>query len=327
MLAIVGAVTTYLLTVDKATKRHRRTKLQIQELRDAIYAIVQEQQPMTVRQLYYQMVVRGLIQKTDAEYHNVCIRLAGLMRRDGTMPWHWIIDESRHMRVPQTFTNIQDALEEAARSYRRSAMDECSKVYIEIWLEKNALAGTVQEVTWDYDVPLLPSVGFSSLTLLDGTARATRDAWNRGRNTYIYQFGDSDPSGVLIPEVMDERLREMCENLGCGPPRVERVALLREHIWQYGLPTHPTKTFDDGKGNRHAKNFRGDSVELDALRPDILRSMVRNVILRHMKQKDVDALRAKEDRERAILRTMRPAQARKSGPGRKGRKKPTKSTT
>jgi len=304
--------------LDKAPRR-RRTQVEMMELIDAIQHVVAENQPMTARQVFYQLVVRRIIDKTEAEYQNVVIRLLREMRMNGTMSWGWIVDETRHMRVPTTFKNIQDALEDAANSYRRSAMDECSQDYLEIWIEKNALAGVLINVTWDYDVPLCPSVGLSSLTFLHDTAISIESAARQGKRTYIYQFGDHDPTGVLIPESMEANLIQMCEQLECEPPIVERVALLREHIWQYSLPTRPTKTQE--QGNRHAKHFVGESVELDALPPHVLRSMVRKVILKHMKQRDVDALRAKEDKEREVLRTMRPA--RKPKPKRKNSTKTT----
>jgi hypothetical protein len=97
----------------------------------------------------------------------------------------------------------------------------------------------------------------------------------------------------------------MCERLDCPPPYVERVALTKAHIDEFNLPTRPTKR----EGNRHAKTFDGDSVELDALPPRILRDMVREVIERHISLADTMALRAAEDSERELLRAWRPGSA------------------
>jgi hypothetical protein len=66
------------------------------------------------------------------------------MRLSGELRFDWIVDETRRGRYTQTFDGVADALEHTARFYRRSALDACSD-YIEIWCEKDALAGIV----WD----------------------------------------------------------------------------------------------------------------------------------------------------------------------------------
>jgi hypothetical protein len=55
------------------TKRSRRSKAQMDALRDALHDILEADHPMTVRQLFYRMVSRGAIAKTENEYNNaVC---------------------------------------------------------------------------------------------------------------------------------------------------------------------------------------------------------------------------------------------------------------
>jgi hypothetical protein len=66
-------------------------------------------------------------------------------------------------------------------------------------------------------------------------------------------------------------------------------------------------------GNTHAASFTGDSVELDALPPHILRDMVREVIERHITSRALASLRAAEESERDLL-TMWSRQLPKSAP-------------
>ena len=47
------------------TKRRRSTKAEMEARFDALYQIVAEQRPMTVRQVFYQATVRGIIPKTE----------------------------------------------------------------------------------------------------------------------------------------------------------------------------------------------------------------------------------------------------------------------
>jgi hypothetical protein len=277
-------------------KRERRSKAEIATIKGAIYDAVKPQAPMTVRQAFYQLVVRGVIDKTEKEYRGTVIRLLTETRLTGELPFDWIVDESR---ITRTFSNVADALWDTVRCYRRSALRDGDD-YIEIWCEKDALAGLLWDVTSHYDVPLMVSRGMPSLTFLHGTAVNILKAAKAGKDSYIYQFGDHDPSGVLIPQAIKTRLGEFCERFGCFPPFVERIALTEEQIKEFDLPTRPTKR----DGNRHAKNFEGDSVELDALPPHELRSLVQEAIERHISQRALEITRAAEESERKILTAL-----------------------
>jgi hypothetical protein len=276
--------------------RFRRTNAQVAALRSALHDIVEADRPMTVRQVFYQMVVRGLIEKTEKEYDQTVGRLLREMRLKGEMPYEWIVDESRRRRVTQTYASPAEALDDCAYYYRRSALKEC-KDYVEVWCEKDALAALLYEITSDYDVPLLVSRGMPSLSILHGTALEIMAADRDGKQTYVYQFGDHDPTGVIIPKAIEKRLEEMA--LGCDIT-VERVALTEELITLHSLPTRPTKR----EGNTHAKGFVGDSVELDALPPRDLRDLVRAVIERHITPRALAKVRKAQAKEQAEIRAL-----------------------
>jgi hypothetical protein len=277
-------------------KRARRTRAEIDDIKTAIKAALETDHPMTVRQVFYQLVVRDRIEKTEEEYQRTVIRLLTDMRMNGEISFDWIVDESRRRRVTQTYNSIADAARETAEFYRRSALRECPD-YIEIWVEKEALSGVLWEIAAKYDVPLIVSKGMPSITQLYGSACQIAHAAKAGKYTFIYQFGDHDPSGVLIPKTIEHRLGELCAKLDCPPPRFERVALTEQQIKKYRLPTRPTKR----EGNRHAVGFVGRSVELDALTPRVLRQMVQKVIERHIGKHQLTTLRVAEESERELL--------------------------
>ena len=262
----------------------------------AVEELLKGDNPMTVRQVFYQLVVRGVIEKTEEQYQGTVIRLLTEMRMAGSIRFDWIVDESRRRISNRTYDSIADAARDTARFYRRSALRECPD-YIEIWSEKEALAGVLEDAAGDYDVDVLVSKGMPSLTQLHSSACMIARAARAGKDAFIYQFGDHDPSGVLIPKTIDRRLGELCQKLGCDPPSIERVALTKEQITRFNLPSRPTKR----EGNRHAHKFEGDSVELDALPATELRSMVREVIERHISERNLTVLRAAESSERELL--------------------------
>ncbi|MCC5974727.1 MAG: hypothetical protein JJT81_11825, partial [Rubellimicrobium sp.] len=148
--------------------------------------------PVTVRGLYYQAEVAGLpgIDKTESGYTKTQVQVLKL-RREGRMPYHQIADATRYMRRPRTFDGWQDALDATARLYRKSLWAE-SEVEVEIWVEKSALAGVIQPVTFEYDVPLMPTGGYSSETF---AFEAVDDLRDTGKTLVVYSLYDFDRSG------------------------------------------------------------------------------------------------------------------------------------
>ena len=82
-------------------KRVRATKIQMDERRASLLTIVREIQPATVRQVFYQATVRGVVQKDEPGYARVQRELAD-MRREGVLPYDWVVDSTRWMRKPVT---------------------------------------------------------------------------------------------------------------------------------------------------------------------------------------------------------------------------------
>ena len=268
------------------------------DLRTTIVGILKADHPQTVRQVFYQLVTRGAVEKTEGEYSRTVVRLLSEMRLDGQISWDWITDESRTRQVTRTFDDVADALSYTAQHYRRSALQN-SDAYIEIWSEKQALAGIIWDAASEYDVPVVVSKGMPSLTQIYQSFNQVRRAARVGKCSFIYQFGDHDPTGCLIPRTIEGRLQEFCLKHRCPPPHVERIALTEEQIEDYGLPTRPTKR----SGTHHA-DFEGDSVELDALPSAELRRLVSECIERHISQDQVEILREAEQSEREILEQL-----------------------
>jgi hypothetical protein len=141
------------------------------EIRAAIVRALKKDHPMTVRQVFYRLVSEVAIGKTEAEYLKTVVRLLTIMRRDGEIPWDWIIDNSRTVRKPYTYSDFDAALEHFLKTYRLSAWDN-QPARVEVWLEKAALAGVLYQVTYRYDVPLMVSRGYSSVSFLHDGALA-----------------------------------------------------------------------------------------------------------------------------------------------------------
>jgi hypothetical protein len=163
-------------------------------------------------------------------------------------------------------------------------------VYVEVWCEKDALAGVLMEETEPYDVPLMVARGYASVSFLHSAAEAI-DA--KDKPAYIYHFGDLDSSGVDASRDIEAKLRRYAPN---AEIHFERPAVTREQVTDWNLPSRPTKTSDT-----RAKQFVGTSVELDAIPANRLRELVRTCIERHIDKEQLAILRAAEASERETL--------------------------
>jgi hypothetical protein len=249
--------------------------------------IFEIERPMTCRQMFYQLVSRGVIAKTEAEYKATVIRLLVEMRLDRSIPFDWIADNTRWVRRARTFHSLSDMLEDCSTTYRRHLW-RMQPAYVEIWLEKDALAGVLSDVTFKWDVPLMVSRGYPSLSYVQSTAATLED---QDKPCFLYQFGDHDPSGIGIQENIERRLREFAPS---AEIYFERVAVTPEQIQIWKLPTRPTKTTDT-----RARGFQGESVDVDAIAPRELRKLCERCIMKHVDtdQLEQTLLIEKEERE------------------------------
>ncbi len=273
-------------------RRERRSFAAMIDLRAAILDVLEEENPATCRSVFYRLVSRGAVEKTEAEYKNTVLRLIADMRIEGILPWRWIVDGTRRRHKPRTFNGLASMLQHSQATYRRDLWEN-QEAYVEIWCEKDAIVGVLEPVTCDWDVPLLPCKGYPSLTYMHDAAAEIASI---GKPAFLYYFGDRDPSGVDIDRVVERRLREFAPEAAIT---FTRVAVLEEQIEEMGLPTRPTKG-DDSR----SKNFRGESVEVDAIPPPKLREMAHACITRHVEPESWNALQRTEDIERETLANL-----------------------
>src|SRR5687768_14880285 len=112
-------------------KRRRATVDEVETRRADLVAILEEMNPMTVRQVFYRATVRGIIEKTESGYKKIQTDLVWL-RQQGHVPYSALADSTRWQRKPQTYNSIEDALSETARLYRRSLWADAD-CYVEFW--------------------------------------------------------------------------------------------------------------------------------------------------------------------------------------------------
>jgi len=226
---------------------------------DAAQAILAEAHPMTVRQVYYQLVSRQVIENNRGQYQAVSIALVGA-RKEGVIPWDWIEDRLRRPRAVGMWAGLADFAETARRAYRRDVWPT-QPGYLECWLEKDALSGIFEDTLRPYGVTLCVGRGYDGWDSIHNAAGRYGD----GDGVTVLYFGDFDPSG----EDMVRSLRERLGFFECWP-EVIKVALTFEDVTRYNLPPDFTKATDTRRAAFVAQ--WGDlAVELDALPVAVLR--------------------------------------------------------
>jgi hypothetical protein len=219
--------------------RHRLnwTKLNRDRL-DKVIEILDElstYKPLTLRQIYYQLVSREYIENRKSQY-NMLSNLLKWARIDGHIRWSDIEDRVRAFHNAEGWPNKKDFLDFAwgaiIHQYRRNLWQTQDK-YIEVWIEKDALSSIFRRVCSKYGVSVIVCRGFSSVSFLhDFEIRLKR----RSRQPTMLYFGDFDPSGVEMLKSMRTTLKD---ELDAKATTFKRIALLQEDITDYNLPHNP----------------------------------------------------------------------------------------
>jgi len=274
-------------------KRRRATRAEMAERAEFLIIYAEAHGPVTVRQLYYQAEVQGVpgIDKADAAYAKVQRQVLDL-RRAGKLAYQHIADATRWMRKPRSFNGIEEALADTARLYRKSLWADAES-YVEIWCEKDALAGVIYPITSAYDVPLMVARGFSSETFCY-EAIAARDGDDRPY--YVYYLGDFDRAGQDAARSLEEKLTRFAGEEGIEVI-FEQIAVTEGQIREWDLPIRKPKR----KSAADKKWPYRFACELDAIPPDDIRALVEDAINRHVDQDRLRILKVAEKSEREQL--------------------------
>lgn len=230
---------------------------------------------LTIRALHYQLVGLGMT-NTIQHYKRVVsamieARWKGIVSFDafsdhdrdvlGTTDWE-------QTDVDSSFEDGKDAVGRWIRNYWKNRWE--NQEYVpEVWIEKKALQGVFDKPCRELDVALAPCKGYPSLTFLNEAVYRFKKVKRDGKTPIILYFGDYDPSGEDIPRSIEENFTKF----GCAV-EVKRIALMEDQVIAWNLPPAPAKV-----GDSRTANWGGlGQVELDAVEPRKLQSLVREAV-------------------------------------------------
>ncbi|MFN0131250.1 MAG: hypothetical protein ACKVW3_01760 [Phycisphaerales bacterium] len=253
---------------------------------------------LTLRQLFYQFVSRGLIPNTQREYKNLGAvindgRLAGLV------DWDSIVDRTRNLRSLAHWKSPKDIVNACAGQFRYDLWNDQPN-YCEVWIEKDALVGVIEGVCHRYDVPHFSCRGYVSQSEMWGAAQRIETRAERREEIVVIHLGDHDPSGMDMSRDIEDRLRLFVGGDVGDRLEVRRVALNPDQVRQYNPPPNPAK-ITDSRAKEYIRRHGRQSWELDALEPAVIAALIEAEIDGLLDPLAWEAAQARQARARGLL--------------------------
>lgn len=223
--------------------------------------------PVTARQVFYRLVGAFGFDKSEAAYERLS-NLLNRARRAGLVPWSAIRDDGFHRGGHTGFASLGEFAEVVQAWVDDYQVDRQAgqSRRLAVWCEAGGMVPQLERVAGRYSVPVFSSGGFDSVTAKHDKA----EQFAAMGSVLVLHIGDHDPSGVHVFCSLDEDVRAFCGELG-GQVEFRRLAVLPEHVADYGLVTSPAKASD-------RRAFTGETVQAEALPPDVLADLVRSAI-------------------------------------------------
>jgi hypothetical protein len=225
---------------------------------------------LTLRQLYYQFVARDMLPNKQSEYKRLGDTISD-GRLAGLVDWNAIVDRTRNLKDLAHWSSVGELLGACADQFREDKWAE-QETRIEVWIEKEALAGVFQRVCEELDVPYFSCRGYVSQSEMWRAGRRLKVHEDGGQETVILHFGDHDPSGMDMTRDIRDRLTMFGSRVD-----VQRLALNMDQVTKYAPPPNPAK-LTDARAEGYVQLYGTASWELDALDPGTLSALVRDKV-------------------------------------------------
>lgn len=224
---------------------------------------------LTLRQLYYQFVSRGLIENKQKEYK----RLGSVInnaRMAGFIDWDAIVDRTRTLRQTSHWKNTSEIIESCVQCFKLDKWKN-QDYRPEVWIEKDALVGVIAGICEQLDVPYFSCRGYTSQSSMWG---ASKRMLYHNQIPFIIHLGDHDPSGID----MSRDIRDRLHIFGINDLVFKRIALNRSQVDKYNPPPNPAK-LTDTRAYEYISEHGEESWELDALEPKVIVSLIKGTVL------------------------------------------------
>ena len=249
---------------------------------------------LTLRQLYYQLVSKNIIENSEREYK----RLSKIMtdaRYAGLISWNALEDRTREIRSLGHWNSPAEIIESAAATFQHDLWRD-QKNRVEVWVEKDALIGVLKPVCNRNDVAYFSCRGNTSASEMWVSAQRLIAHENEDQECWVLYLGDHDPSGLDMSRDVQDRLREFESNA-----TVIRLALNLDQIALWRPPPQPAKRTDSRYKQYVRRTGQRLSWELDALDPATLSTLVEQAIVNLRDESMWQSAKSEMEEQRELL--------------------------
>ena len=276
-------------------KSFRKDKLiLIDKINEVIRNYTMQGYNLTLRQVYYQLVARAIIENNERSYKNIG-NLISDARLAGLIDWNAIEDRTRNMRGNSHWVTPGQIIDSAAYSYHLDhwkGQENC----VEVWVEKDALIGIVGQICGQLDVNFFSCRGYVSQSEMWGAAQRLKRMQEQEQKVVLLHLGDHDPSGKDMSRDIQDRLR----TFDAYDVEFRRLALNMNQIEKYNPPPNPAK-LTDSRAEQYVNEFGYDSWELDALEPQVISELIERNVKSYRNEKLYNEVLKQEKREKNLL--------------------------
>lgn len=253
---------------------------------------------LTLRQLYYQFVSKGWLDNKQTQYKRLG-EIVNNARLAGMISWTSLVDRTRHLHFLNSWDDEAEVIQYAADGDGHFGFrtDRWARqpVRMEVWIEKEALAGVFERICDDLHVPFFACRGYPSQSSVWRASRRLRRHMAGHQNVVVLHFGDHDPSGMDMTNDIRTRLSRFGVNM-----ELHRMALNMDQVEEYDPPPNPAK-MSDSRADGYVLEYGDESWELDALEPSVLADLVRTQVEEYRDADLWDEATEEDEESRRIL--------------------------
>lgn len=245
--------------------------------------IVEELGPITVRGCLYRAAGK-VYPDTEKKSYNSASRIIKLLRRANCVSRNKIVDSTRRRLKPSSWSGLADFMDTVRGAYRKNLWERQPN-YVEVFVEKDAMAAVMEPITRKFDVHFNIIRGDVSDTMVYEIA----DAWNEiEKPITAFYFGDHDPNGLRLEQTIRRKIRDELDKEFAW----ERLSVTTADFFNDAIPGFPVsakrvgKTFKTAgaekawktKNNGYVATYGDRCVEVDALDPRTIRARLQKAI-------------------------------------------------
>ncbi len=243
---------------------------------------------ISVRGIFYRVIsLYDELPKSEKTYELIQRNVYD-MRKKGLLDFDLVIDGTRFRSKHASYTSLSDFADQQAKLYRKSLW-ESSKFYVEVAVEKDAMKSILWKITNYFDINLISTKGFSSLTFWYTTAETFKDLISIGKMPVLLMLTDYDEAGRNMRKSAISTLRDTFGLHEGDDYKLVELAVTESQIEEYSLPLRPEK-------NKHSSI--GHAVEIDAFKPKDIRQILEDEIKKYINLDELDSIRNIEKLER-----------------------------